>query len=462
MRFLLLLGLSLGVGLASCRVPTARLLDQARRAEASGAHERACGLWARLLRHRDLSERTRFRAERAGARCALRQGHLAALAARARARLAHGQDRARGQDRVHAHYQLALVQAIAATGDLPRALAHLRTARQIAQREPELPYREGVLLLAGDRFAEAVAPLRRALRLRPRWAAARVALARALVETGHATGAREVLRLLPDASPSTKQVARASRLMASVARRADPVPPQARPRLDKALSLLRLEFTSAAAQVLRKATERFPNVATFSLLYGLTMVRLSNYAAAFRWLRRAAHQNPEDPSPPTHLGDLLAKTGKLQAALVEYRRACALDPVHPTAHAGLGLTLLRLHRSTEALPVLRRAAVLAGRSPEILATLSRALAATGHLDAALRMLRRAARDKDAPTATLIRFVRLLLRRYRSGTDAVAAEKDYREALAMLRRILKAQPEHVEARTLLGRLTGKAPTPKARP
>jgi len=330
---------------------TTRLIARADQASAKGQHRRACKLYYAAVDRPDLRGDARFTSRQALIRCAQRLGHVGALAAQARTVLK------RHPGDPLAHYTLALIELVAVDGTSAAALGHLRAARKTAPREAEYPYREGRVLYAISRYADAARALQAAIRLRPKWARPRIALARTWTTLGKFTRARETLVGLPDCNPTAREVTRASGVMAVLARQADPLPPEARTLFTRAMDLLERELTAAAAVVLRRASKRFPQVATFALLSGLAQIRLSNYGFAISMLQRAAKLNPLDFAPPLHLAEVLSTMGRTLEALPHYRRAKDLNPVSRRAHTGLGTTLLKLQKTQEALPVLRRAAI---------------------------------------------------------------------------------------------------------
>ncbi|MFH2008870.1 MAG: tetratricopeptide repeat protein [bacterium] len=436
---------------------TPQLIARADEAGLRGRHRRACELYYAAVNRADLRGEARFTTRQALIRCAQRLGHVGALAARARAVLS------RYPGDPLAHYTLALTELIAARGTTAAALRHLRAARKSAPGEAEYPFREGQLLYTTGRLADAARALQAAIRMRPKWARPRIALARAWATLGKPTRVRQVLMNLPDCNPTSRDVTRASAVMAVLARQADPLPPEARPLFNKAMELLERELTAAAAVVLRRASRRFPQVATFALLSGLAQIRLSNYGTALSMLQRAARLNPADFAPPLHLAEVLSSLGRTGDALPHYRRAKNLNPVSRRAHTGLGTTLLKLRRTEEALPVLRRAAALSGRSSTALQTLAEALMASNKLLEATRILRDAVRWERRSTRAKLALARLLLRRYRAARSEQNAERLFQEARRLLRSVVRLAPDDEQARRLLRSLSGSdaAPRPKSK-
>ncbi len=438
------------------RATSGTLLARAAKHEKAGELRQACRLYWQTVSETKLTGDERFSARRSLVRCAHGLGHLDGLTALARATLKrHPGDSL-------AHYTLALAALKRAGGQVKAALAHLRAARRQTPAEAEYPHRMGRVLLVAGHPAQAVKPLKLAVSLRSKWAPPRIALARAFAVLGKYDQARKALVPLADCSPTVKDVARASAVISDMARLADPLPPKARPLLDRAMALLEREFTAAAVVVLRKACKLHPYVASFPMLTGLAEIRLSNYGAAITRLRLAARLNPVDPAPSLHLAEVLANLGRTPDAVSLYRKALRLNPASRRAHIGLGTALLKLRRSDEALPILRRAAALSGRSAPTLLSLGRALIRAGRPDEAVKVLRKAARHEKTGVKARLALAELLLKQYRSTRDEAAADRLFRKAKKLLDEILKAAPDNGRARSLRRKLTGSTETIKPRP
>lgn len=438
------------------RTTSGSLLILAAKHERAGETKAACRLYWQAVNETRLGTDERFSVRRSLVRCAHLLGHLGGLTGRARATL-----RRHPNDPL-AHYTLALSALKRAGGRVDVALAHLRAARRVAPQEAEYPHRMGRVLLVAGRPAAAVKPLQLAVALRSRWAPPRVALARAFAALGKYARARQVLVPLAECSPTAKEVDSGSEVISDMARLADPLPPKARPLLDRAMALLERDFTAAAAVVLRKACRKHPFVASFPLLTGLAEIRLSNYGAAITRLRQAARLNPLDPAPPLHLAEVLANLGRTTDAVALFRQARRLNPASRRAHMGLGTALLKLRRPDEALPVLRRAVSLSGRSAPTLLSLGRALIRAGRLGEAMRVLRKAARWEKSGVRARLALAELLLKQYRSTRDETAAERQFNRAKKLLDEILKVAPDNGRARAMRRQLTGSTEALKPRP
>jgi len=438
------------------RTTSGTLMVLAAKHERAGETKAACRLYWQAVSETRLGTDERFSVRRSLVRCAHRLGHLGGLTRRARATL-----RRHPNDPL-AHYTLALCTLKRAGGTVDVALAHLRAASRVAPDQAEYPHRIGRVLLVAGRPAAAVKPLTRAVSLRSRWTPPRIALARAFAVLGNYARARQALVPLAECSPTAKEVDRGSEVISNMARLADPLPPKARPTLDRAMALIERDFTAAAAVVLRKACRDFPYVASFPLLTGLAEIRLSNYGAAITHLRRAARLNRVDPAPPLHLAEVLVNLGRSTDAVALFRKALRLNPVSRRAHLGLGTALLKLRRSDEALPVLRRAVSLSGRSAPSLVSLSRALVRAGRLGEAMRVLRKAARWEKSGVRARLALAELLLKQYRSTRNEAAAERQFKRAKKLLDEILKAAPDNGRARSLRRKLTGSTEALKPRP
>jgi tetratricopeptide (TPR) repeat protein len=85
---------------------------------------------------------------------------------------------------------LALARLALATGDTTTALTEIALAAELAPEAPYVHFQHGELLVLVRQYAEAVAPLQKAIALEPLYADPHFALGLALAQTGDAAGAR--------------------------------------------------------------------------------------------------------------------------------------------------------------------------------------------------------------------------------------------------------------------------------
>jgi predicted TPR repeat methyltransferase len=151
-----------------------------------------------------------------------------------------------------------------------------------------------------------------------------------------------------------------------------------------------------------------------------------------------------DPDQLIALAQQHAERGEVAAAEARYREALAVAPEHLGALTLLGLSLVDRGDADGAIDVLERARDLApGFAPAQLA-IGSAFAAAGHDELAVAAMEAAIKLDASSTVPLERLARhhILARRPR-------------EAIGLLRRVLRRDPEHAQAKFLLAGLTNDA-------
>lgn len=144
--------------------------------------------------------------------------------------------------------------------------------------------------------------------------------------------------------------------------------------------------------------------------------------------------------------------GELPEAVACYAKALALAPDHPPTMCLLGLTLVDMEDYAGAIEVLERARAIAPEFAPIQLALGSAYSAAGEDHLAVTAMETAIKLDDSSTIPLERLAKHHLRQDRT-----------REAIGLLRRVLRRDPDHAQAKYLLAGLTGdKDPAVIARP
>ena len=147
-----------------------------------------------------------------------------------------------------------------------------------------------------------------------------------------------------------------------------------------------------------------------------------------------------------------AERGELADAVACYRKAIELAPDHPPALCLLGLTLIDREDHAGAIDVLERARDIAPGFAPVQLALGSAYSATGEDHLAVTAMEAALQLDDSSPIPLERLAKHHLRNGRT-----------REAIGALRRVLRRDPDHAQAKYLLAGLTGdKSPEVIARP
>ena len=278
-----------------------------------------------------------------------------------------------------------------------------------------------LLALQRDRPAASRA-FRRALRLQPGLAGARVAYARLLLEGGRKREAREALEAganLPGADETFHlMLARVCSQLhdregelraATAAVEAAPRSAEARRVLGSALSLghrygealphfragMRLEpsdprFVASLAETqrklgahgdaratLRRALKRWPEAASLHASLAGHHLERKAPARALGAAQRAVEFAPSEPMSHTTLGAVLFNLGRLDEAMAAYRTALTLDPRDPTIWNALGLIHGMQGRTLEAVRCFKRGLALDPYHPVCLFSLGLAALSLG-------------------------------------------------------------------------------------
>lgn len=137
-----------------------------------------------------------------------------------------------------------------------------------------------------------------------------------------------------------------------------------------------------------------------------------------------------------------AERGELAAAETTYRKALAAAPQHLGVCCLLGLLLVEREDVDGAIDLLERARQLAPEFPPVQLALGTAYAAAGHDALAVTAMESAIK---LDTSSTVPLERLAKHHIRSGRT--------REAIGLLRRIVRRDPAHAQAPFLLAGLTG---------
>jgi predicted TPR repeat methyltransferase len=148
-----------------------------------------------------------------------------------------------------------------------------------------------------------------------------------------------------------------------------------------------------------------------------------------------------DPDALIALAQQHAERGELADAETRYRDALAIAPDHLGALSLLGLLLVERGNADAAIDLLEHARDLAPSFPPIQLAIGSAYAAAGHDELAVAAMETAIKLDTTSTVPLERLAKhhILARRPR-------------EAIGLLRRVLRRDPDHAQARFLLAGLT----------
>ncbi len=158
--------------------------------------------------------------------------------------------------------------------------------------------------------------------------------------------------------------------------------------------------------------------------------------------RKHVKPPPRDPDQLVALAQQHAERDELVEAEAKYRAALAIEPGHLGALTMLGLLLVERGRADSAIDLLERARECAPGFAPIYLALGSAYADAGLYDLAVTAMQTAIKLDATSTIPLERLAKLHIRANRS-----------QEAIGALRRVLRRDPAHAEARFFLAGLTG---------
>jgi tetratricopeptide (TPR) repeat protein len=174
---------------------------------------------------------------------------------------------------------------------------------------------------------------------------------------------------------------------------------------------------SAARDVFRQLTERFPHSDRAWAALGLLDARLGNHDRALRELEQALNENPLLPEVQLTYGELLLLRGDLDRALESLQAAANLLQEDAQVDARLGQTLLALGRHEAALERLRSAVDGGFRPFDVQRCLALALIKNGRHAEAERVLNDIPGDEAGDAAT-VRALLLLERDQLAESEAI--------------------------------------------
>ncbi len=285
-------------------------------------------------------------------------------------------------------------------GRAVEAVAHFRTAYDLAPGAPAAVYNLALGLLAAERPVDALALLDKHPASRPDEHALRGSVLNAL---GRPRDAAQSLRRAVALDPND----------------ADTV-------YDLALTLLRIDSGTEALALLDKARARFPGAAKIHAASGAAAYAAGKNDAAVRAYETAVKLEPGAADFHLSLGDVYVATGDFARAESAYARSLRLEPEAAPAWVKRGKNLLKLQRPQEARQAFERALRIEPANAEALFETGKLEAAGGDHAAAIAHWERAVRAAPGMKEA---WYQLSIAYRRSGDDekSKAAAERYRTA-----------------------------------
>jgi len=163
---------------------------------------------------------------------------------------------------------------------------------------------------------------------------------------------------------------------------------------------------SAARDIFKSLTEKYPTSDRAWASLGLLEARLQNNVRALAALRRALAENPMLPEVQLAKGELLLLEGDVDGALESLEAAEKLIPDDPQLEARLGQALLSKGRNAEGLGHLQAAVVAGFDSPNVQQWLALALALNESYSGSQRVLDAIQPDADGAREIVAGYLEL--------------------------------------------------------
>jgi len=163
---------------------------------------------------------------------------------------------------------------------------------------------------------------------------------------------------------------------------------------------------SAARDIFKSLTEKYPTSDRAWASLGLLEARLQNNVRALAALRRALAENPMLPEVQLAKGELLLLEGDVDGALESLEAAEKLIPDDPQLEARLGQALLSKGRNAEGLGHLQAAVVAGFDSPNVQQWLALALALNESYSGSQRLLDAIQPDADGAREIVAGYLEL--------------------------------------------------------
>ncbi len=184
-------------------------------------------------------------------------------------------------------------------------------------------------------------------------------------------------------------------------------------------------FAAADAQY-RDVLQRDPENPNALHLLGLLALQTSQFQAAAELIGRAIIARPGDPELFINRCEAYRGLGRIEDALADCRKALALDSDDPAAHYAMGIVLLAKQQTTEAIEHLGTAVELEPEFVEARNSLAVVLIAHGRVDEAIAHLERATELQPEFAEAHGNLASALLRQNRTSE----AEAGYRRAIEL--------------------------------
>ena len=293
--------------------------------------------------------------------------------------------------------------------DFSRALLEFRNAAQVKSDDPEIYYQMGLAFSGARDFRAAYQAFRKAVTLRPNYAAAQLRIAQlelASGDDGLAKEANALLKTLVENQPASVEMLNTL-----------------------AFSELKLGNTDSAVQTFERALAQSPGELVSTVMLARAKLSQKDPRAAEEILKKACADAPKSVHARRILGEFYIVQNRAAEAEAEFRKAAALDPKSGAALMGLARLELAAGRKQEAETRFKQLSALEGYKTVYAIFLYK----QGRRDEAVREFERLVKedpdDREARTDLIVA--------YRLTNRGTEADK-------LLDKVLKKNPRDVDA------------------
>lgn len=354
-----------------------------------------------------------------------------------------------------AHYMRGLVLFASAADATGPAIDAFRLAQKLAPDEPEYHYRLGVALLESEKDQEAIAPLEKALALRPTRSSWQLPLAKAYFRTGDNKRAIAAMRQFVDGNPTPAEVTTARALMEKAADPFAQFPQAARQKLEQGMQWLQANDVPQQAIVEFETVLRdYPDLAVVHALLGLAYQRLDDAGRAVEEFKKAIELAPDDGKNHYYLAELYLGRQRASAALEHYQKAVERNPLLTEAWGRLGDLALQRADHTNAARFFRTASLLEPLSTPTRGKLALAYQLLEDWPGAERELKAIVDREPENLEYVLRLGILNAEHYKKARTPDEKKRAQTEAEGYLKKVLEAQPDNALASAALQLVRGR--------
>ena len=346
-------------------------------------------------------------------------------------------------------YGLALVAVAQGPGHMKEALDHFEKASRLMPKEPDVPYRIGLVLMMNGEKKRALEYLQKALSMDPDFISVRIALGKCMSELGKPKRAIEIMRPIVGHELTPEQAKKAIAVADMIFNPQRDLPVELSAEINKVLDLMSNDAIQPAMTQIDDLVKRFPDVAIVFSLRGLIHSRMENNAEAIVAFEHALKLKPNDPFSLVGLGDVYMGLQKWDEARRYFEQVLGVNPFNLDAYDRLGTMALKLGDMERAAHSYEMLMLLQPDSLDAKHHYAEILLRAGRLEEAVGLYKSIlAMDKDNLIA-LIRLAKTYLTIGKLKPETMAVHK--KQARKLLKKAHDLAPENEAVKDMLSSL-----------